>query len=214
MKLLLISWLLFITACTPQAASQQAITPIRNISALHDLTENVNKPFIVHPIPNNYSICYGHSCNKIGFVSLSEQEWHSITTLFSPIASSAELEREQIKTAIARLETYTGQYTGTSNDLAENAISGGLSNALDCIDEATNSTVYLRMLQNARLLHFHTQSHRLSRGGLVRPHNTASIIETASNTRYAVDSWFGNNGEQPAIIPLTLWKSGWKPKKN
>ena len=85
---------------------------------------------------------------------------------------------------------------------------------MDCIDEATNSTVYLRLLKNAGLLHFHSQAYRLSRGGLIRPHNTATIIEIESNTHYAVDSWFGHNGEQPVIIPLTLWKSGWKPNKN
>ena len=214
MKLLFISWVLLLTACSPPSASQQAIMSIRNISTLNDITKNVNKSFIGHPEPSHYSICYAHSCNKIGFVSLSQQEWHAIERLFLPLALNAEIEREQIKAAIAQLEIYSGMYTGTDHDLAENAISNNTNGALDCIDEATNTTVYLRMLQNAGLLHFHVQAHRLSRGGLIRPHNTATIIETESNTRYVVDSWFGNNGEQPAIIPLSLWKSGWKPNKN
>jgi hypothetical protein len=85
-----------------------------------------------------------------------------------------------------------------------------LNGQLDCIDEATNTTVYLRMLAEANMLIFHQQASRTSRGGLFSPHNTATIIEIESNTRYAVDSWFDNNGEPPAIIPLTLWKPDWK----
>ena len=67
------------------------------------------------------------------------------------------------------------------------------------------------MLAEANMLLFHQQASRTSRGGLLTPHNTASIIEIASNTRFAVDSWFDNNGESSAIIPLALWKSGWEP---
>jgi hypothetical protein len=105
----------------------------------------------------------------------------------------------------------TGQQAGTYKDRAKNDITKGLDGQLDCIDEATNTTVYLPMLAEANVLIFHQQASRTSRGGLFSPHNTATITEIESNTRYAVDSWFDNNGKPPAIIPLTLWKSGWKP---
>lgn len=42
-------------------------------------------------------------------------------------------------------------------------------------------------------------------------HNTI-IIETQSQKRYAVDSWFHNNGQPAEIITLEKWKKGWKPK--
>jgi len=105
-----------------------------------------------------------------------------------------------------------GQQAGTSIDRAENCTNKGLNGQLDCIDEAINMTVYLHMLSEANLMVFHQQASRTYRGGLLSPHNTATIIDITSHSRYAVDGWFDNNGEPPAIIPLTLWKSDWKPK--
>jgi len=190
------------------------IKPIQLIDNLQELTENRNTPFIEFPQVDNYSICHNHSCAKFSFIHLSTQQWGSVEALFTPPASSAVQEREYIKSAIALLETITGEHAGTYRDNAKNDISQGIHGQLDCIDEATNSTVYLRLISNAGLLKFHDQSSRTSRGGLISPHNTATIVERASNSRYAVDSWFYANGEPPVILPLTVWKSGWKPENN
>jgi len=68
------------------------------------------------------------------------------------------------------------------------------------------------MLSQFNLLMFHQQASRTSRDGLISLHNTVTIIDIESDKQYAVDSWFDDNGQPPAIIPLTLWKSCWKPK--
>ncbi|MFW5450729.1 MAG: hypothetical protein ACKE9I_03930 [Methylophagaceae bacterium] len=198
------------TACS-YSASQDPITPIRSIDNIQELTEHFNKPFIGSPQPSNYSICHGHTCNKFAFISLRHTQWKTIEALFIPNAIEPQQEREQIKRAIALLEKLTGEQAGTDRDRAQNFTDQGLNGQLDCIDEATNSTVYLRLLFDSGLLKFHRQASRTSRGGLISPHNTATIIENSSNIRYAVDSWFGDNGQNPAIIPLNLWQSGWKP---
>ena len=178
------------------------------------LTDTINTAFIGSPTPDNYSICHGHTCAKFAFISLTATQWKTIESLFLPIANDAAQERQYIAKAIALLETYSGEQAGTNRDRAENDISQGLNGQLDCIDEATNTTVYLRLLSDNDLLAFHQQASRTSRGGLFSPHNTATIIETESNQRYAIDSWFYANGELPVIVPLTLWKSGWKPENN
>jgi len=200
-------------ACSPAVNSDSPIKPIRAIDNLHDIAYDINKPFITFPSPNKYSICHGHSCNKYAYVSLSQQQWQTVTDLFLPPANNAEQERELIKQAIALLEHLTGEQVGTYRDKAKNATSAstGLHGQLDCIDEATNTTVYLRLLSDAKLLNFHQQSSRTARGGLLTPHNTATITEKNSGIRYAVDSWFDRNGQPPAIVPLQHWKQGWKP---
>jgi hypothetical protein len=43
------------------------------------------------------------------------------------------------------------------------------------------------------------------------PHTTAVIEETASGDRYAVDSWFLDNGQPPYIARLEVWKAGGAP---
>lgn len=77
-----LSVLLFLTACSSQPYSEQAIKPISNPSDLTSLNENLNKPFITHPQPNNYSICLHNTCSDIAFVSLSDKQWQTIESLF------------------------------------------------------------------------------------------------------------------------------------
>lgn len=206
---------LCLSACISQLATEVAIDPISNPSDLNSLNANKNKPFIGFPEPDNYSICLHNTCSDIAFVSLSDQQWQNVEALFYPKSSSAEEERLHIKQAIALLETYTGEQTGTKIDRAENNLSTGKQGQMDCIDEATNSTVYLRMMDNAGLLSWHTQASRTSRGLFTgqTPHNTATIIETETEQHFAVDSWFEANGQWPHIVPLAEWKSGWLPQQ-
>jgi len=202
----------FIASCSAHNTALAPIKPILIIDNLQELSARINRPFIGLPTPNNYSICHHHTCSKIAYIHLSNAQWSTVEALFSPSPENAIQERKRIKLAIAALETMTGEQAGTDKDRAENYVAKGLNGQLDCIDEATNTTVYLRLLYEANLLIFHQQASRTSRGGLFSPHNTATITDITSQTRYAVDSWFGNNGEPPAIIPLTQWKAGWKPE--
>lgn len=201
-----------LTACSTGNVALDPIKPIFIVDNMQELMASINQPFIGFPTPNNYSICHDHTCSKTAFIHLSDSQWSTITALFSPPVNNAVQEREQIKRAISLFEIMSGEQAGTSTDRAENYVVNGVNGQLDCIDEATNTTVYLRMLSDSNLLLFHQQASRVSRGGLFSPHNTATIIETATHERFAVDSWFEDNGQPPAIIPLTLWKSGWKPK--
>lgn len=212
MKLLIAIISFLVTGCTAHNVTSTPITPILIIDNMQELSASINHPFIHYPTPNNYSICHGHTCAKTAYIQLSPAQWATVEALFLPLPDNAQQERQQLKLAIALLETMTGKQAGTHNDRAKNDVTEGLNGQLDCIDEATNTTVYLRMISEANLMLFHQQASRTSRGGLFYPHNTATITEIGSNTRYAIDSWFNHNGEPPAIIPLPLWKSGWEPE--
>ncbi|MAX52401.1 MAG: hypothetical protein CMH22_10515 [Methylophaga sp.] len=155
------------------------------------------------------------SCYRISEVSLSEQDWSGILNLFNKTTNAHE-ERQAIQQAIANLETLIGKQIGSEKDLARNQIANNRFGQLDCVDEATNTSVYLRMLEKAGVLKWHTSASRTSRGIFQgqAPHNTATIIDTQTHTRYAVDSWFYGNGEMPVIIYLDDWKAGWEPESN
>jgi hypothetical protein len=209
------SVVILLSACATEPYDKQAIKPISNPSDLKSLNANSNKPFIEYPQPDQYSICLHNTCSDIAFVSLTDEQWQKIENAFLPKSTSAQHERQQISYAVALLETYTGEQTGTHSDRGENNLSTGIDGQMDCIDEATNTTVYLRMLQNANLMTRHTQSSRTSRGPWSGdlPHNTATITEKDNKQRFAVDSWFEDNGELPHIMPLDEWKSGWLPQQ-
>lgn len=137
----------------------------------------------------------------------------AVRAVFRRGQRNATQERERIREAIALLEYLVGPLAGTAQDKGGDLPGLGLPREMDCIDEATNTTLYLVMLKNQGLLKFHEVEDRSSRGFLAGgwPHATAVIRETADGNLFAVDSWFLDNGMMPFIVPLEVWKSGWKP---
>ena len=39
------------------------------------------------------------------------------------------------------------------------------------------------------------------------------VTDTKTKERYAVDSWFEDNGAPAHIVPLETWRNGWHPDK-
>jgi hypothetical protein len=46
-----------------------------------------------------------------------------------------------------------------------------------------------------------------------QPHNTAVVTELASGRRYAIDSYFRDNGVAADAVPIEQWLAGWDPRK-
>jgi len=184
-----------------------------NVSVLLKAETFVRDDIITDPTPLKFNICHGGTCENISNVSLKEQQWQQIRNIFKD-KRSPQHERQQIKIAIAKLEKFVGRQTDTYNDKAENRTDDELHHYMDCIDESTNTTLYLMMIQNDALLRWHTYQDRGNRGYFFNgwPHTTAVIKETGTGKRYAVDSWFRDNGLQPYIIPFEEWRNGWKPE--
>jgi len=172
----------------------------------------VREDIITDPDPARFNICYDNGCASLALVTLSVEQWQHVKSVFPGPAASASDEREQIRTAIGLFETIVGEITGTSSDKGGNLAGFGLPKQMDCIDESTNTTIYLRMLQKYGLLHWHSVGNRVTRWGLFRwPHTTAIVEERATRQRWVVDSWFLDNGKPPFVLPLEIWKAGWTP---
>lgn len=202
------------TACSLQPYNERAITPIRVTDNVHESWQQSHRSFIGFPRPQAFSVCHDLTCHSVSDVSLTASEWQQVRQVFESRPADAETERQQLGQAVALLERLVGTKTGTSRDLAENRLRSSRRGQLDCIDEATNTTVYLRMLESDGLLSWHQTAPRTSRGLLIgrAPHNTATIIDKQTRIRYAVDAWFFANGEPPAIVLLDSWKQGWRPE--
>ena len=167
---------------------------------------------ITAPTWQRFSVCYDHGCTSLAVVALKEEQWGALRAIFFPPAASAAEERERIGASIALMETFVGEATGTSRDKG-GTFNFGPDGQMDCIDESVNTTLYLTLFQSSGLLRHHQVVDRATRGWFLFgwPHTTAVIRETASKSLWAVDSWFLDNGEPPAILPLKRWKSGWVP---
>ncbi|MGI9302483.1 MAG: hypothetical protein ACR2RB_07240, partial [Gammaproteobacteria bacterium] len=152
-----------------------------------------------------FPVCHGYSCRNQPIVHLNEVQWSAVLGTMQPAATTPTGERQRLAHAIAKLESTVGVLTGVA-DLGGNAITD-LPGQMDCIDESTNTTTYLRLLDESGLLRWHEVEERAWRSwwGL-DIHWTAVIRDHTDGQRYAVDSWFLDNGMQPYIQPLRAWR--------
>lgn len=169
---------------------------------------------IKEPALERYSVCYDHSCTTVVTDALSRAEWDMATQPLKNPSTTAAGERLAIARAIAMFEEIVGRHTGTYRDKGRNLRGFGQPGQLDCIDESTNTTTYLRLLERGGLLHHHRVLEPSTRFGLFigMPHTTAVIEDTGTGDRYAVDSWFRDNGQPPYIARLEIWKAGGEPR--
>ena len=157
--------------------------------------------------PEPFFSCTDYHCDEGQTVSLSDQQWQTVRQLFHEPAVTPAQEREQIRRAIAMLETEVGAITGSWRDLGENVAGAGLPGQLDCISESRNTTTYLNLLEADQLLKWHTVEDRAVRTLIIFSHWSAVIKERSNGEHYVVDSWFLDNGELPYIQVLADWKS-------
>lgn len=165
--------------------------------------------------PDSFTICHGYSCTYKSKAGFDEKQWKSIKAVFTKKPSkNAKTERSKIAEAIAKMEVYTGQKTGTSEDLPMAGAFKESGLQMDCIDETVNTTQYLRMLHKAGLLKFYEPAEPTHRGYLIDgrwPHNTAVVREVKTGDLWVVDSFYRANGEEPYIVPRADWLAGWRP---
>ncbi len=159
--------------------------------------------------------CHGYGCRLINEARLSAADWQEIAAHFTAVTTPQE-ERAAIAPVIGLFERKIGAVTGTDKDIAGTYVKLG-DDQHDCVDESVNTTIYLSLLQDKGLLRHHDigiPSARVppfSRG--IGPHQTAVIVDRQTSKRYAVDSWFHDNGHAAEIVAMDKWFFGWRPEK-
>ncbi len=163
-----------------------------------------------------FTLCYGYGCPETVNVTLSNEDWQPIRDIFSPEPKDAASERERIAKAIQALERITGEKTGINTDIGGTFTAMLRSNQMDCEDEAVNTNIFLLLLQQDNLLKFH-RTYGISRRGMMFvhwPHMATSIIDTATQEIFVVDSWFFDHAMPVHIVPEKEWLSFWKPEES
>lgn len=187
--------------------------PLHTNAALSD----INHIYRQAPALHGFDICTGGGCAEPMRVSLTDDEWQDIVRVFlttEETVAPAELEREHIAQAIGVFESIVGTKTSTATDRAGTFGNSDYPGQLDCNDEAINSTTYMRLMQQNGLVKLHEVQDTRTRNFFFTgwPHSTAVIRELSTGERYAVDSWFYDNGFPATIVPFAVWKSGYIPE--
>ena len=176
---------------------------------IHD----ISRIFHSSPTTSLFEICHSGGCADISSVSISDDEWQQVSAVFVNNAQTAAEERTQIAQAIGVLENLVGNKIGTSGDLAGTFGNSHYKGQLDCNDEAINTTTYMRLLKSNGFMPLHEIEDTRTRNFFFMgwPHSTAVIHEIKTGERYAVDSWFYDNGHAATIVPFAAWKANFQP---
>lgn len=158
------------------------------------------------------SVCFNYGCAAEEVAVFSEVRLTWAQEMLAT-ADTAARERQLLSMVTGRLYLWAGQQTAIHADRGGNFDDEGVRGAMDCIDHSTTAS-FLRLLERRGALRFHrvlewvTERLGLCRRLLFSGREIGSSLrqaETEHVRRFAVDSWYVNNGRPAPVIP---WSSG------
>lgn len=166
-------------------------------------------------------ICYGYDCLAQADIRYTEGQLGQIRRMLSA-AANAESERNVLAEVMGHLYAWAGEQSDIHNDRGGNYADGHVPGKMDCIDHSTSTTRLLKLLEGRGYLRWHRVLAPVERGFAKAffVHWTAVVEEKAEVVdekaqsqakRFAVDSWFVDNGQPAVILPLDEWKKGAGP---
>ena len=164
--------------------------------------------------PEEFSVCHGFGCSYKTPVLLEEKQWHNVMAVFRRKAKTPDAERKKIAKAIARMEKHVATATAMNPDLGQARTFEKDQHQMDCIDEAVNTSLYLKFFAEAGALKFHEVHSPVHRGYFINgvyPHNAGAVRETETGEIYVVDSYYEDNGSKVHIVGLDEWLDEWRP---
>lgn len=151
--------------------------------------------------------CYDFGCKSTQDIQFSDHQWARLAALFRQGSPDASTEKQAIRQAVALMEQFSGDISGTRLDKAGNYPGKDLAYQMDCIDESTNTFQYLTALEQMGWLKWHRVEPKARRIVWFFSHWSAVISELDTQENFVVDSWYRDNGEPPYIQRLQDWQS-------
>ncbi len=177
-------------------------------------------------------ICHAYGCQATAEIRYTEGQLGRVRgMLFS--AKDAGEEREALSQALGELYRWAGEQSDIHNDKGGNYADDDVPGRMDCNDLSTSTTRHLSVLESRGYLRWHQVLAPVERNvvGVFYIHYSAVIQEKGAAAKYAVaddgplapvaqsedfgrfavDSWFVDNGQPAVILPLEEWKKGAGP---
>lgn len=160
-------------------------------------------------------ICFNYGCQSTARISYSRKQLAQVRDLLDDAVDAAH-ERELVAVVVGRMLGWAGLQSPIHADRGGNLADDGVDGRMDCIDHSTTTTRLLKLIERRGWLRWHrVRDPEMRNRLLIFDHWTAVIEESPrapyrdvyplSHARYAVDSWFFDNGEPAVIMPLDAW---------
>lgn len=175
-------------------------------------------------------VCYNYGCLAETTVRYSNSQLAWVRKAMAA-AKTPEQERTALAPVIGRLYYWAGRQSPIYADKGGNYADDAVPGSMDCIDHSTTTTRLLTMMARRGMLRYHKVLEPARRARVfVFEHYSAAIEELPPRwlprakitlyaeapdeiqpDRFAVDSWFFDNGKPAVILPLEDWKDGAGP---
>ena len=183
-------------------------------------------------------VCYNYSCAHTATITFSEDQLWRVRQ-WMLYASDAQTERRILAGVMGKLYRWAGVQSPVHADRGGNRADNDDDGRMDCIDHTASTTHLLKMLQARGWLRFHRVADPIERKAAfgVLQHFSASIEERPGQLqefrlstqissgaaqevdseeglrgpRFAVDTWFHDNGDPAEVMPLQDWLEGGGP---
>jgi hypothetical protein len=169
-----------------------------------------NERGYVAPSGGRIIACHGYGCTRRLAVSVDGAWLSRARSTLRAAQGSASAERRAIGEVIRSYTAYLASSLGGKPDVPGSPFRmSGVHGQMDCLDETSNTTSLLLVLQEQGFLTHHVVEHPESRGFFLDgryPHFTAVIAEKQTGAGWAVDPWEKAPGQRPDILPLDQWR--------
>ena len=162
------------------------------------------------PQGNKVTVCHAYSCKQQTAYTFSREDIAEIAAVMNKVkrADTPFEERRAAAYAIGHIEAKVGAKLGINDRAGMQFTAANNPTQQDCVDEATNTTSYLLVLQTNGLLKHHTVEGTMYKQNLARglatlnpvkywPHFAAVLKEKESGQKYAVELLVGPQWREP-----------------
>ncbi len=186
-------------------------------------TDSASSPlpprFAVNPDGSvDLRICFNWTCSNVQALTFSANDMAGVKQHLAMCSGSSLHDRlQRLRIGIWQMELLAQKHQPLlSNDLAINDYEHGVEGRTDCVDNTSNTTTFLSILQAVKALPEWSVSAPEVRNlfDITLTHWTAVVTDEQSGEKWSVDSWYHPHGHLPLVLPLDDWadeEMGWEP---
>lgn len=164
---------------------------------------------IYPPTAKSMTVCYGFVCRRREILDFTAGDRAALTRIMAAGRASAAGERKAVQKAVVWFDRRMGPILGTNKRVARADFRArDDQHNFDCWDTTRNTTSLLLVLQDWKLLKFHTVGNPHYRGNtlvLQTPHNTAVLVDRATHVEWVVDMWPRGYAQLPDVMTVEQW---------
>ena len=209
--------LLLIGTCNAQATTP-AFSPASPVDVSRESSSRPLQPdYRIHADGAvTLRICFNWSCASRQHLHYTARDMREVARQMAICPAKGLQQRlQQLRIGVWQMEKLAQRYQPLlANDEAINTLDQGRDGRMDCIDNTSNTSTYLQVLHDLRLLPGWLLAPPQVRDRLsMAVHWTAVVIDKNDATPWSVDAWYRPNAHLPFVMPLADWKNsalGWE----